>query len=141
VGRDLDAGVRRRTARQSLAPATRSTGYPRLMLIERLKTAVVGAGIVGSPARWDLPSRVARWWPSSENHRFLRRAARCRGSVIATEWPVYRDLDWAVLRSLMRRPLVIDGRRLVSRTVLRRAGYEVVRLGDGVIEGTTSDIG
>ena len=52
-------------------------------------------------------------------------------AVIATEWSVYRDLDWAAVRALMRRPLVIDGRRLVSRTDLQRVGYEVVRLGDG----------
>ena len=25
-------------------------------------------------------------------------------AVIATEWPAYRDLDWAALRVTMRRP-------------------------------------
>jgi hypothetical protein len=34
-------------------------------------------------------------------------------AVIATEWPVYRDLDSAALRGTMRRPLIIDGRRLL----------------------------
>lgn len=52
-------------------------------------------------------------------------------AVIATEWPLYRDLDWAALRAVMRQPLVIDGRRLLPEAELRRLGYQVVRLGDG----------
>jgi UDPglucose 6-dehydrogenase len=54
--------------------------------------------------------------------------------VIATEWPVYRELDWAALRGLMRRPLVIDGRRLLPEAELRALGYTVERIGDGVHE-------
>ena len=53
-------------------------------------------------------------------------------AVIATEWPVYRDLDWATLRSTMRRPLIIDGRRLLPCAQLRSMGYVVERIGDGV---------
>jgi UDPglucose 6-dehydrogenase len=53
-------------------------------------------------------------------------------AVIATEWPVYRDLDWAGLRDTMRHALIVDGRRLLPESVLRGLGYDVVRLGDGV---------
>jgi UDPglucose 6-dehydrogenase len=53
-------------------------------------------------------------------------------AVIATEWPVYRDLDWAAVRATMRRPLIIDGRRLVPYAELRSMGYFVERIGDGV---------
>lgn len=53
-------------------------------------------------------------------------------AVIATEWPVYRDLDWGALRVAMRRPLIIDGRRLLSYAQLRSMGYVVERIGDGV---------
>ena len=53
-------------------------------------------------------------------------------AVIATEWPVYRDLDWAAARTAMRRALIIDGRRLLSYERLRDLGYEVLRLGDGI---------
>jgi UDPglucose 6-dehydrogenase len=55
-------------------------------------------------------------------------------AVIATEWAVYRDLDWKTLRSTMRRPLIIDGRRLLPETKLRALGYVVERVGDGVTE-------
>jgi UDPglucose 6-dehydrogenase len=53
-------------------------------------------------------------------------------AVIATEWAVYRDLDWAALRETMRRPLIIDGRRLLPYAELRSLGYVVERIGDGV---------
>lgn len=56
-------------------------------------------------------------------------------AVIATEWPIYRDLDWAALRETMRHPLVIDGRRLVPHEQLRSMGYVVDRIGDGVNGG------
>jgi UDPglucose 6-dehydrogenase len=52
-------------------------------------------------------------------------------AVIATEWPVYRDLDWAALHATMRRPLIIDGRRLLPYAQLRSMGYVVERIGDG----------
>jgi UDPglucose 6-dehydrogenase len=53
-------------------------------------------------------------------------------AVIATEWPMYRDLDWAALEPLMRHPLIVDGRRLLPPGALRSTGYALVRLGDGV---------
>jgi UDPglucose 6-dehydrogenase len=58
-------------------------------------------------------------------------------AVIATEWPTYRDLDWAALRATMRRPLLIDGRRLLPAAELRAMGYVVVRVGNGVEPGGT----
>jgi UDPglucose 6-dehydrogenase len=54
-------------------------------------------------------------------------------AVIATEWPVYRDLDWAALHATMRRPLIIDGKRLLPYAQLRSMGYVVERIGDGSI--------
>jgi UDPglucose 6-dehydrogenase len=53
-------------------------------------------------------------------------------AVIATEWPAYRDLDWAALHETMRRPLIIDGRRLLPCAELRSMGYVVKRIGDGM---------
>jgi UDPglucose 6-dehydrogenase len=62
-------------------------------------------------------------------------------AVIATEWPAYRDLDWAKLRPTMRQPLIIDGRRLLAEADLRALGYDVVRLGDGIDEaGLTASV-
>jgi UDPglucose 6-dehydrogenase len=52
--------------------------------------------------------------------------------VIATEWPCYRDLDWAALKPLMSQPVIVDGRRLLDLGTLRSIGYRAVRLGDGL---------
>jgi UDPglucose 6-dehydrogenase len=49
--------------------------------------------------------------------------------VIATEWPAFRDLDWAGLRSTMVAPLVIDGRRLLDPAQMRSLGYRYVAVG------------
>ena len=48
--------------------------------------------------------------------------------VLGTEWPIYRDLDWAAIRPTMRTPTIIDGRRLLDGARLRDLGfrYEVV---------------
>jgi UDPglucose 6-dehydrogenase len=58
-------------------------------------------------------------------------------AVIATEWAEYRDLDWGGLRPSMRRPLIVDGRRLLPEAKLRALGYDVTRLGDGLEESAS----
>ena len=79
----------------------------------------------GENARRVLPDLVVM--PTVEEALLGADAA-----VIATEWPVYRALDWGSLRTTMRQPLIIDGRRLLPDAELRALGYVVKRLGDGV---------
>lgn len=52
-------------------------------------------------------------------------------AVIATEWPAYRKMDWTGLRDTMRRPLIIDGKRVLDCAQLKSSGYIVERIGDG----------
>ena len=90
----------------------------------------------GENARRVLPDLVVV--PTAEEA--LRNAD---AAVIATEWPAYREVNWAALQATMRRPLIIDGRRLLAHTQLRAIGYKVVRIGDGVpppeLEATTAE--
>jgi UDPglucose 6-dehydrogenase len=44
--------------------------------------------------------------------------------LIATEWEEFRALDWAKIRDLMARPLVVDGRNLLSPAEMRKLGFE-----------------
>ncbi|HXW61280.1 MAG TPA: UDP-glucose/GDP-mannose dehydrogenase family protein [Candidatus Acidoferrales bacterium] len=44
--------------------------------------------------------------------------------LIATEWDEFRKLDWARVRDVMARPLIIDGRNLLSPTEIRSLGFE-----------------
>ena len=64
-------------------------------------------------------------------------------AVIATEWPELRAYDWSRAPHLLRTPLVVDGRRLLDPTVLRRSGLRYVAVGspndcagDGLPDGT-----
>lgn len=49
--------------------------------------------------------------------------------VIATEWPEFRDLDWAGLAATMASPTVIDGRRLLDGKWMREHGYRYEAVG------------
>ena len=50
-------------------------------------------------------------------------------AVIATEWPEFARLDWATIRSTMRTPLIVDGRRLLDPDELRQLGFRYLAVG------------
>jgi UDPglucose 6-dehydrogenase len=44
--------------------------------------------------------------------------------VLVTEWPEFRELDWAgEVRRRVREPLVVDGRNFLDHELLERAGF------------------
>ncbi|MEJ2866406.1 UDP-glucose/GDP-mannose dehydrogenase family protein [Actinomycetospora sp. OC33-EN08] len=49
--------------------------------------------------------------------------------LVLTEWPMFRTLDWSVIASAMKRPIVVDTRNVVDPATLRRAGLTAVGLG------------
>ncbi len=51
--------------------------------------------------------------------------------VIVTEWLLYRNLDLERVRSLLRRPVVIDGRNLFDPQRMRALGFTYRGLGRG----------
>jgi UDPglucose 6-dehydrogenase len=44
--------------------------------------------------------------------------------VIVTEWLVYRNPDFDRLKSLLRRPVVVDGRNLFDPHRMRAMGFD-----------------
>jgi UDPglucose 6-dehydrogenase len=48
--------------------------------------------------------------------------------VLVTEWQQYRDLDWEEIRPTVRTAVVLDGRNVLDRAVLARAGYRYLTL-------------
>jgi UDPglucose 6-dehydrogenase len=52
-------------------------------------------------------------------------------AVIGTEWPMYRDLDWAAIHPTLRTPIVLDGRRLLDGETMRRLGFRYETVGTG----------
>ncbi|MBK5110110.1 MAG: UDP-glucose/GDP-mannose dehydrogenase family protein [Thermoleophilia bacterium] len=49
--------------------------------------------------------------------------------VLVTEWPEFRDLDWAGAAASMRRPLIIDGRNFLDADAMRQAGFTYEGIG------------
>jgi len=49
--------------------------------------------------------------------------------VLATEWPEFLDLDWARMRRVMARPLILDGRNFLPRSLVTALGFEYVGMG------------
>jgi UDPglucose 6-dehydrogenase len=51
------------------------------------------------------------------------------GLIVVTEWLPYRNPDFARLRGLLRRPLIIDGRNLYQPDRMAHAGFEYHGIG------------
>jgi len=49
--------------------------------------------------------------------------------LILTEWPEFRQLDWARIYSMMGRPLVLDGRNLLNPAAMMDLGFEYFSFG------------
>src|SRR5271167_3051455 len=49
--------------------------------------------------------------------------------LLLTEWDEFREVDWERLRALMDRPLIIDGRNVLSRDRLTTNGFQYVDVG------------
>ena len=49
--------------------------------------------------------------------------------LILTEWPEFRQLDWARIYGMMGRPLVIDGRNLLDPGAMMDRGFEYYSCG------------
>jgi UDPglucose 6-dehydrogenase len=51
-------------------------------------------------------------------------AADADAVVLVTEWPQYRELDWEAVSRSMRNKIVLDGRLVLDRTRMSRAGVK-----------------
>ena len=49
--------------------------------------------------------------------------------MIATEWKEFRELDWERMRDSMARPLILDGRNLLSPNEMKALGFEYHSMG------------
>jgi UDPglucose 6-dehydrogenase len=57
--------------------------------------------------------------------------------VLATEWPIYQDLDWRQLASAARNPVIYDGRGALDGQALANAGWTVAGIGRAAVHATT----
>jgi len=49
--------------------------------------------------------------------------------IIATEWEQFRQLDWALIRENVSRPLILDGRNFLQAEAMRALGFEYYGVG------------
>jgi UDPglucose 6-dehydrogenase len=49
--------------------------------------------------------------------------------VVGTGWPEFRALDFGKIKSLLRRPLIVDTKNILDSTRLRAMGFEYVGVG------------
>ena len=51
------------------------------------------------------------------------------GLILVTEWLEYREPDFDKIKSLMRKPVIFDGRNLFNPTKLRSKGFDYIGVG------------
>lgn len=49
--------------------------------------------------------------------------------IVATEWPEYRNLDWNMMKKMMRTPRIFDGRNLLNPGEMKSLGFEYTSVG------------
>jgi len=54
--------------------------------------------------------------------------------VLTTEWPEYRELNWAKMAGKMRNPLILDGRNFLDRETLIKHGFKYMGMGIGRLD-------
>jgi UDPglucose 6-dehydrogenase len=99
---------------------------PALAIAQLLRTA--GASVVATDPR--AIATAKRVDPDLETRDTAAEVAEGADAVVlVTEWPEYRDLDWAALAKAMRGDLLYDLRALVDRSAVEAAGLRAVVLG------------
>ena len=51
--------------------------------------------------------------------------------VVATEWNEFKELDFAKLKKILKRPLIIDGRNIYDPKLLKALGFTYIGIGRG----------
>lgn len=52
--------------------------------------------------------------------------------IIMTEWPQFRHLDLAAIKTIMRSPIIVDARNLLSTELLQELGFSYATIGNGM---------
>lgn len=60
--------------------------------------------------------------------------------VVCTDWDEYQQPDLVRMQSLMRRPVIFDGRNLYRPSMIRRAGFTYVSVGRGTCTSSQAPV-
>ncbi|AKJ13289.1 nucleotide sugar dehydrogenase [Streptomyces incarnatus] len=85
---------------------------------------------------WDpmaRPADTAPWNQAERRPTVLEALTGADAAVIVTEWHDLLDTDWAAARSLMRTPVLFDGRNVLDPDTLGRFGYTCMSVGRATV--------
>ncbi len=99
---------------------------PSLDIIAKLKESGVKLS-VHDPVAMPKAKELLKGVEFAKDPYAALKGADCLALV--TEWPEYKNLDFRRIRSLMRNPLVLDGRNFLDPAPLRALGFQVRSVG------------
>jgi len=77
--------------------------------------------------------KIATQFPAEAGLQYVpsayEAAKGAHALLILTDWDEFRSLDWRQLRSLMRTPVIIDGRNLFDPAAMHARGFEYYSFG------------
>jgi UDPglucose 6-dehydrogenase len=78
-------------------------------------------------------AKMAMRFPAEDALQYVRSAyeaaTEAHALLILTDWDEFRSLDWLRLRSLMRTPVIVDGRNLFAPAKMLELGFEYYSIG------------
>lgn len=106
-------------------------GAPGVKILGRLKDTGAVLRVYDPKAAPNL----GKIYPPDDRLRYVKSpyeaATGAHALVILTEWAEFQSMDLARVRTLMRTPIIIDGRNLFDPAELQRRGFEYHSLGRG----------
>lgn len=99
---------------------------PSIELIKKLENEGVEISAFDPQACEKIAERLPHLHCASDAYEAARGADAL---LIVTEWPEFRDLDWKRIHQRMARPLVLDGRNLLSAEEMGAIGFEYQSVG------------
>jgi UDPglucose 6-dehydrogenase len=58
-------------------------------------------------------------------------AKGCDGVIVVTEWNEFKQLDLDLLKSVLRKPVIFDGRNIYDPDAMREKGFVYRAIGRG----------
>ena len=95
-------------------------------------------------ALWAMGASVTAYDPAAmeETHRIygdrpdltlvdtpMKALADADALLIVTEWKAFRSPDFATMKSLLKTPVIFDGRNLYEPATIQREGFEYYPIG------------
>jgi UDPglucose 6-dehydrogenase len=129
---ELDGSAGRRVAMLGLAFKAWTDDIresPAIAVATLLRDA--GVEVVGyDPEASDNARSAAPWLQIAHSAEAALDGAHA--AVISTEWPAFRDIDWAAASQRMAGQIVVDGRRLLDPVGMRALGYRYIAVGSAI---------